>query len=152
MVSTKLHVSTFTGVVSYIIFFYYPHFAKIFSYNVLDLLIRHPHLHYSSALIQLSSDPKLLQTEKLITSSLTNNIILLELPRVFLDGEEIAQEETENWCRTQEMEGRGHTPELSVWKNILLKRCKKKMYQMLTAHLLFLKFQSKHCYVHPALY
>jgi len=39
----------------------------------------------------------------LITSSLTNNIILLELPKVFLDGEEIAQVESKNRCRTQEM-------------------------------------------------
>jgi hypothetical protein len=53
-----------------------------------------------------------------ITSSL-NNIVLLELLKVFLDGEEIAQVESQNRCRTQEMVGTGHTSELPVWKNVL---------------------------------
>jgi len=53
-----------------------------------------------------------------ITSSLTNNIILLELPKVFLDGQEIAQVESQNRCRTQEMAGRGHTSELPGWKDV----------------------------------
>jgi hypothetical protein len=34
----------------------------------------------------------------LITSSITKNIILLELPKVFLDGEEMVQVESQNRC------------------------------------------------------
>lgn len=71
----------------------------------------------------MSLVPKWRQTGMQITSSLTNNIILLELPKVFLDGQEIAQVESQNRCRTQEMAGRGHTSELPGWKDVSWKVC-----------------------------
>ena len=37
---------------------------------------------------------------------------------MFLDGEEIAQVESQNRCRTQEMVGTRHTSELPVWKDV----------------------------------
>jgi len=39
MVPTKLHVSTFTAVASYIIFFCYPQFVNFFSYHVLRFTV-----------------------------------------------------------------------------------------------------------------